>query len=379
MSKYHKSSSERNSPKNKSIKKFADAEPQTFDDIPPATYRAPAGIYPTPEHLKDALVNVNTGDYSKINKNSEPVYYNTDLTIIRKAWHNIFDKVGDNLEHIPLEPGSDYNKKFKWYPSDSEDTFKNNIKDDTGKKLMRKLGWLDDNNIPKDIFYNINECGFRCKNFSTVQNPGIMTLGCSFTFGVGLPIEDTFTQKVADHFDLENFNLSTPGRGLDFLSLYVSLFLQHELNPELIKAIVVYLPPPGRETIFSYKGGFLGMADLHNDVLNDSGWYTDSTISDLEFVYDDKDRTKIDKYRSGLWEHLMITKENHFKRDMQSLNTIKLFCLEHDIPLVIASKTSLLSTTIDFARDLMHFGPNTNTVISKELISKLNKVLHKHK
>ena len=141
-----------------------------------------------------------------------------------------------------------------------------------------------------------------------------MTLGCSFTFGVGLPIEDTFTQKVADHFDLENFNLSTPGRGLDFLSLYVSLFLQHELNPELIKAIVVYLPPPGRETIFSYKGDLLGMADLHNDVLNDSGWYTDSTISDLEFVYDDKDRTQIDKYRSGLWEHLMITKENHFKK-----------------------------------------------------------------
>ena len=44
MSRYHKNSSERKNPKNKSIKKFADAEPQTFNNIPPDTYRAPAGL-----------------------------------------------------------------------------------------------------------------------------------------------------------------------------------------------------------------------------------------------------------------------------------------------------------------------------------------------
>ena len=156
----------------------------------------------------------------------------------------------------------------------------------------------------------------------------------------------------------------------------------------------MYLPPAGRETIFHYNDGDLQTAEMHNDVMAPTNWYQGKPLKNLVPVnsevagrfnlYDTEDKVEIqqklddglskyiDQYRSTLWEHLMMTKENHFKRDMFSLNTIKLFCLEKNIPLVIATQSSPIATTIDFARDLMHFGPKTHSNIAHDIISQLN-------
>ena len=359
-----------------------------------------------PEHLRQALVNVNTGDNHVIPQSQSDTgkkilggkrfidVYTTNLSKIRKAWHEAVFSYILNTPKLKLEADSKYSKRVGWYPSDDEEGFIKNTQDETSKKLMYKLGWTDAQGKTKDLWYNLNEFGFRCVNFSTADRPGIVTLGCSFTFGVGISNKDTFAQKVASHYGLENYNLGTPGRGLDFLSIYVSLFLEHELNPELIKAVVVYLPPAGRETIFHYNDGDLQTAEMHNDVMAPTNWYqgkplknlvpVNSEVADRFNLYDTEDKVEIqqklddglskyiDQYRSTLWEHLMMTKENHFKRDMFSLNTIKLFCLEKNIPLVIATQSSPIATTIDFARDLMHFGPKTHSNIAHDIISQLN-------
>ena len=360
---------------------------------------------PVPKHLQQALEHINAGDNhvipqgnpdSKILGGGRDINntYTTNLSKIRRAWHYTVMSHIKPSELIQLEPDSKYSKRVGWYPSDSKDCFKNNTQDKIGTNLMYKLGWTKEDGQPKDLWYDINEYGFRCVNFSTADQPGIVTLGCSFAFGVGLHNKDTFTQKVASHYGLENYNLGTPGRGLDFLSIYVSLFLEHELNPELIKAVVVYLPPAGRETIFHYNDGDLQTAEMHNDVMAPTNWYQGKPLKNLVPVnsevagrfnlYDTEDKVEIqqklddglskyiDQYRSTLWEHLMITKENHFKRDMFSLNTIKLFCLEKNIPLVIATQSSPIATTVDFARDLMHFGPLTHSNIAHDIISQLN-------
>jgi len=68
----------------------------------------------------------------------------------------------------------------------------------------------------------------------------------------------------------------------------------------------------------------------------------------------------------------MQTQENNFKRDILATNTIKLFCLEHNIPLVIKQSTARIATAIDFARDMMHFGPKTHSNIAKDIIAALN-------
>ena len=359
---------------------------------------------PVPKHLQQALEHINAGDNHVIPQGNPDRKiigggrtintYTTNLSKIRRAWHNTVMSHINPSELIQLEPDSKYSKRVGWYTSDSKDCFKNNTQDKIGTNLMYKLGWTKEDGQPKDLWYDINEYGFRCVNFSTADRPGIVTLGCSFTFGVGVHNKDTFTQKVASHYGLENYNLGTPGRGLDFLATYVSLFLEHELNPELIKAVVVYLPPVGRETIFHYCNGELQTADMHNDVLAETNWYRTKPLKDLIHVsknvcdrfgfhetsnhseiqqkLDDGLSRHIDEYRSSLWEHSMITKENNFKRDMLSLNTIKLFCLEKNIPLVISAQRSPIATATDLARDLRHFGPLTHSNIAHDIKSQLN-------
>ena len=47
------------------------------------------------------------------------------------------------------------------------------------------------------MLYTVNKHGFRGDNFST-KDDAIMFLGCSFTFGIGVPDEDVWCRNVAD-------------------------------------------------------------------------------------------------------------------------------------------------------------------------------------
>jgi hypothetical protein len=73
----------------------------------------------------------------------------------------------------------------------------------------------------------------------------------------------------------------------------------------------------------------------------------------------------------------MFTKENNFIRDLHSINSIKCFCLENNIPLIVQEGSPTIATKDDWARDMRHFGKQTHTNISKDIISKLGIYLDK--
>ena len=83
-------------------------------------------------------------------------------------------------------------------------------------------------------------------------------------------------------------------------------------------------------------------------------------------------RSHVDSYRSRVIEHYMFTKENNFYRNILAISTIKTFCLENNIPLVVQQGPSTIASRHDWARDIGHFGPATHSNISKDIISQLN-------
>jgi len=72
-------------------------------------------------------------------------------------------------------------------------------------------------NLPENkISYNINKYGFRSDEFTEKEcRESITFIGCSNTFGIGIPKEHTWTSILAKELNLKEINLGIPGGSLD--------------------------------------------------------------------------------------------------------------------------------------------------------------------
>ena len=97
------------------------------------------------------------------------------------------------------------NQELLWYPYDDVETYNKNLIE-RHEDLVR-LGWLD-----RTITYKFNSNGFRSAEF---QEGSIVYLGCSITFGIGLPLENIFPSLVSDKLELHCCNLAVSGSSND--------------------------------------------------------------------------------------------------------------------------------------------------------------------
>jgi len=289
-------------------------------------------------------------------------------TITLDHLHNV-----GSSEALQLSQYSDYSNQYKWYPSDTEELFNQHLENPDTRGILYKYGWADKNGKPTPVHYELNDFGFRCKKFT--DKPGILFLGCSLTFGVGVRREDTWPQLVADHFDLENWNLGMPGRGLDSIALYCRLFLEN-LCPN-IKAICVYMPPPGRKSIFmetKLKGPDVkNTAPLELAHLNGMHWrnddYWDNPLP--RPIHKDFQRNNVsekDVFLNWMWK-----RENTFFNELSSVALIKTIADEKNIPLVILnSMDNIFQDNKDLGRDLLHPGINNHKELAEKFILNLD-------
>lgn len=96
-----------------------------------------------------------------------------------------------------------------WYPMDTHEVFKQNKKSKPQEMSM----WH-----AKSISYKLNRYGFRTEydfdNFKPAKNTW-MVLGCSHSFGVGMPLKKTYLHHLEQHFGVRIVNLSVPGGSMD--------------------------------------------------------------------------------------------------------------------------------------------------------------------
>lgn len=100
--------------------------------------------------------------------------------------------------------------------------------------------------------YNYNNEGHRGPDF--IENVDMLTVGCSVTYGVGLPIESTWSYKLAKDLGLSYNVLSFPGGGISLMVRQVFEYINKYGAP---KYLIALLPDSGR--IDDY-----GMADTYN-------------------------------------------------------------------------------------------------------------------
>ena len=114
--------------------------------------------------------------------------------------------------------------------------------------LAEQREWLDWMAIRKDpkikdpwvkeITYNLNQFGYRCDEFESPKRINLFTVGSSYSFGVGIPYEYTFSYLVARMIEQDlnlpvlNWNLSSAGKSSDYCSRIVSAAIPN-LTPQI--------------------------------------------------------------------------------------------------------------------------------------------------
>jgi hypothetical protein len=216
------------------------------------------------------------------------------------------------------------NQEFDWLPMDTKELFQKNLK--TKKDLLEKYNWIN-----QTFTYKFNSKGFRCNELEENQDC-VIFLGCSFTMGIGLPIETVWPTLVAKKLGLKCYNLGICGGSND-----TAFRLGYHYIPKLKPKLVVFLSPVSdRFELFTQT----------QNVFQYGSWYKDSFYK--TWTQDDFNG-QINKEKNSLALH-QICKEN-------GIRFLKFDC--EGFP------------NIDLARDLMHPGIESNRAFSKQVLKSL--------
>lgn len=130
--------------------------------------------------------------------------------------------------------------RLDWYPMDIKERFLSQPKEHRDK-------W---DNIK--ISYDINSYGFRSKELSGEERDSITILGCSHTFGIGLPEEWTWPSILSKKMNLPVHNFAMAGGSLDGC-----FRVYNEWQPIIKSKITCVLLPPGIrfECVEKYENG----------------------------------------------------------------------------------------------------------------------------
>ena len=124
--------------------------------------------------------------------------------------------------------------------SDNQDLWQSNLEDLTNYEFFKENGWLD----PQAIIYNFNTHGFRCEEFD--DRSSWVALGCSFTQGVGLNIDDTWVSMLAKHTGNHIWNLGVGSAALDSCFRILDYYID-KLN---VQGVFLLQPPNHRFELF---------------------------------------------------------------------------------------------------------------------------------
>jgi hypothetical protein len=234
----------------------------------------------------------------------------------------------------PQHPWSRFgSQELEWIPGDSLEQWQHNMKDPERRKVLEKYGW----DRPGGITYKLNQHGFRCNNFT--DQPGIVTLGCSFTAGLALPVDHIWPTLVAQKLELELWNLGVPGVGMDTC---FRLF-DHYVTKLNVKMVCMLRPPQNR---FEWTRG-------------------DGTV---EYV---TPNTENHSRAQQVWyQHQQNSEQNYLKNTM----AIQYLCMANNVKLIILDLHNDLFNTPPRdpwppARDLRHVGTVEHAECARRFLS----------
>jgi lysophospholipase L1-like esterase len=227
----------------------------------------------------------------------------------------------------------------EFLPTDTRAHFEKLCETQEYREYFRAHGWLE----PGSITYKINSQGFRSEEF-THNTDCIVALGCSFTVGIGLPIESTWPALVGQALGIKVYNLAWGGNSADTCFRLAEYWVPR-LKP---KAVFMLAPPESRFELLLAAGPhkvevFMPAAEIADN----HGNYADY----LKHWYGASENSRL----------------NHKKNKL----AISALCNDLDTPCQIYNANDYMAWSreeVGYARDRMHAGPKGHQLLAERII-----------
>jgi hypothetical protein len=158
-------------------------------------------------------------------------------------------------------------------------------------------------------------------------------LGCSYTIGIGLPVQYTWPTLVAQELGLACYNLGLGGGSMDSMYRIGSYWIE-KLNPKLVIALE---PPSVRYELLPY-----GNISIHEQQIFENTIFTD-----------------------------LFRNEQNYELNKQK-NTTALKTFHNNMYIIDNSSDWFMNNHVDTARDLVHPGIQTNQRLKEKVLAVLN-------
>lgn len=229
---------------------------------------------------------------------------------------------------------------YEWLPTDTEENFQRLMQESEHRQYFHSKGW----DQPGAITYKINSHGFRSEEFDPTA-ASLVSLGCSYTIGIGLPETATWSHLVSQAAGLKNYNLAWGGTSADTCFMQAQYWLPR-LQPKLV---VMVAPPKHRFDLISEDPArphntympsheLLHTTSADNDIFVKT-WFLNDRNAELN---SSRNRLAV----QGLCADLGIT------------------CLTYDAHEWFAKSREEL----EYARDHMHAGPRGHQLLAERII-----------
>lgn len=253
----------------------------------------------------------------------------TELKTYKNApWHSGLSLAGQTLDFLP---------------TDTEENFKKLCEVPEFLAYFKSNGWLE----PGAITYKINSHGFRCAEFVPGEDC-ILALGCSFTVGIGLPIESTWPELVGKELGLRVYNLGWGGNAADTCFRLAEYWIP-QLKP---KAVFMLTPPPARFELIRVPGTIR--------------W--DPPVEVYMPASESRSATEVDSFL----KHWFTMEENARLNQTKNKLAIKHICNELNIPCQVYDAFDYMAWSredVGYARDRMHAGPLGHKMLAERILN----------
>lgn len=219
-----------------------------------------------------------------------------------------------------------------WSGSDQQNHFDKNCADPI--KLNRLKEYRLD--TPESVSYNYNKHGFRAPEFD--QRPCGIALGCSYTEGVGIPIEDTWPTHLSKMLDIHVWNLGIGGSSIDT----AFTLLEHYLDLLPAQFVTVCIPPITRFEFY--------IENIPQRIMLEN-WY-------------------VPKFYHAFFKEWFSTELNLQINQRKNVLAMRQLCSQRGIPFYVLDSATDLK--IDGrARDLAHPGSDANHDFALKMYKKI--------
>lgn len=205
----------------------------------------------------------------------------------------------------------------------------------------------------KQVLYNRNSLGHRCKELNTLSDDFILFIGCSLTEGVGVALEDSFTYKLAQKLNMDYYNLGLAGSGADLLSENLSMWFKN-IN-KIPKLVVIQWPAPNRH-YQRFADGLTPVGawiNVRYDVVPDEV----KRATKYDFVNEDVIKNFVNACDAGYFEHYFNVLRTTTLNFLDCLGIKYIEFTDSDFP------------KLDVGRDLIHPGTKSNEALAEWLRS----------